>query len=118
MDTRITDPTTRYADIVFTFLREYAEEMYGQDPSPLEAQVIADREGHHYQLLRVGWANGRFVFSIRFHFDVKEGKVWIQVNNTEEMIGDELVKRGIPAEAIVFAFHPPEARHHLGFGVG
>ena len=74
MDTRITDPTTRYADIVLAFLREYAEEMYGQDPSPLEVQVIADRAGHHYQLLRVGWANGRFVFSIRFHFDVKEGK--------------------------------------------
>jgi hypothetical protein len=118
MDTRLIDPTPRYAEIVLAFLREYAEEMYGEDPSPLETQIIADQAGHHYQLLRVGWAHGRFMHSCRFHFDVKQGKVWIQINHTEEMIGDELVKRGIPAEDIVLAFHPPEVRQHTGFGIG
>ncbi len=114
----LNNKTAHYEAILLSFLHDYAEEMYGQDPSGLETQVMADKEGRHYQLLRVGWAHGRFFHACRFHFDIKDEKVWIQVNNTEEMIGDELVKRGIPAEDIVLAFHPPEVRQHTGFGEG
>lgn len=111
------DKIKTYQQAILTFLGEYAPNTYSNNPSGIEAQIIADKEKHHYQLLRLGWAHDRFHHSCRFHMDIKGGKVWVQVNNTEEMIGDELVKKGIPAKDIILAFHPERVRKHTGFGI-
>ena len=113
-----TDQEARYAQLLQQFLEDYVQEMYSRDPSGIENHVIVDPKGKHFQLLRVGWTRGRHIFGVRFHFDLKDDKVWVQANNTEEMIGDELIKYGIAREDIVLAFHPPELRVHTGFGVG
>lgn len=107
----------KYEEAILNFLNTYAKEMYSHDPSGVETFVITDKENHHYQLLRVGWNGSRHVFFCAFHFDIKDGKVWIQVNNTEEMVGDELVGRGIPKSDIVLAFHPEDMRQYTGFAV-
>lgn len=52
-----------------------------------------------------------------FHFDIVDEKIWIQQNNTEAMIADELVERGVPATDIVLGFVVPDARQFSGFAV-
>lgn len=111
------DKVKRYEEILIAFLQSYVKEMYAQDPSEVETIIISDRDNHHYQLLRVGWTDEQHIFYCPFHFDIKKGKVWIQMNNTETLIGDELVNLGIPQSDIILAFHPEGMREYTGFAV-
>jgi hypothetical protein len=110
------DQVEKYQQIILSVLEEYAQ--LGQPTPGLSRQIIADKERRHYQLVTVGWRDGqRFVYIVAFHFDIRDGKVWIQQNNTEAHIADELVERGIPASDIVIGFQPPFARAEAGFAV-
>jgi XisI protein len=68
-------------------------------------------------LLRIGWRKDRYVRACPFHFDIKDGKVWIQQNRTDIEVGDELIARGIPKSDIVIGFLPVEMRSTSGYAV-
>ncbi|MFD2572909.1 element excision factor XisI family protein [Spirosoma soli] len=51
------------------------------------------------------------------HFDIINGKVWLQVNNTDRELTDELIDLNVRQEDIVLAFHPENLRKHTGFAV-
>jgi hypothetical protein len=51
------------------------------------------------------------------HIDIIDGQVWIQANNTDRLIAEELVAAGIPPEAIVLGLQPPEVRRYTAYGV-
>ncbi|MCB9267704.1 MAG: XisI protein [Lewinellaceae bacterium] len=55
--------------------------------------------------------------SIVFHFDIKEGKIWLQANWIEVDVAEWLVERGVPKEDIVPGFQPPYARPYSGYAV-
>jgi hypothetical protein len=44
-------------------------------------------------------------------------RVWIQLDNTEDGIAEELISAGIPKQDIVLGFHEPEIRPYTGFAV-
>ena len=46
-----------------------------------------------------------------------DGKVWLQHDSTDAAIADQLVARGIPADAIVLGFQPEYIRQYSGFAV-
>lgn len=110
------DKLKHYQEAVMSLLTDYAN--FGKPGQGLEIQIIADKERNHFQLLTVGWQNNsKFVYSIAFHLDIKDGKVWVYQNNTDAMIGDELIERGVAKEDIVLAFHAPSERAYTGFAV-
>ena len=108
------DKITRYQNIVIGLMEEVASKPYANAPE-IEQQVIADTQRHHYQLINIGWHRGHFVFRPLLHFDIKDGKIWVQQNDTEIEIGDELVERGVRAKDIVFGFLPAEDRALVKF---
>jgi hypothetical protein len=79
----------------------------------LKTEVVADSIRHHYQLVTIGWHRARFVINPLLHFDLKENQVWIQQNDTGLEIGDELVRRGVDPQDIVFGFIPEHERDLL-----
>jgi hypothetical protein len=104
-----------YAHLLETFLKEEAE---GKMIPGIEFQVIIDRTNRHFQLIQTGWYEKCFIHNIVFHFVIKaDGKVWLLVNNTDMLVAEEMVKRGIPASDIVLGFHPINVRKHTGFAV-
>jgi hypothetical protein len=105
-----------YEDIVIQTLEEYAE-MFNQQRDGLEATVIIDREGKHYQLLNSGWRKDEYQFYVIFHFDIKDGKVWLQENRTDVLIAQELSDKGIPKKDIVLGLQFPELRADTGYAV-
>jgi len=109
------DKINKYQQAIIDYLDYYKEEMYSRDTSGVETQVVADKEKHHYQLVRLGWSDGRHVYYCPLHFDIKDGKVWVQLNNTEEMVGDELISRGVAKSDIVLGFHHESMRGYTGF---
>ena len=51
------------------------------------------------------------------HFDIIQGKIWIQYNGTEEAVADRLVKLGVPPSDIVIGFHSPFKRQFTPYAV-
>ncbi len=83
----------------------------------VENQLIFDEERGHYQLFRVGFEEQRRVHYCVFHFDLKEGKIWVQEDTTDIPIVQRLLDAGIPREEIVLGFHAPFKRPYTGFAV-
>ncbi len=75
-----------------------------------ETQLVCDRERDHYQLLSLGWQGHRLFYSVLIYLDMKDGKVWIQRNETDRLIAQELVALGVGREDIVLGLQPVYAR--------
>jgi XisI protein len=110
------DKIIKYQDILEQFLEEEATIEYANQN--IERQVLADRKRNHFQLFSIGWDNDKFHHDIILHFDIQTtGKVWIQQNNTELQVADELITRGISRNDIVLGFRHPKIRPFTGFAV-
>jgi hypothetical protein len=81
-----------------------------------EIQTIFDEQQDHYQLLYVGWRGNKRDFGCILHLDIKDGRIWIQHDGTEEGIANRLVEMGVPKQDIILAFHEPYVRQFTGFG--
>jgi XisI protein len=51
------------------------------------------------------------------HFDIKDGKIWIQYNGTELAIAQILVDRGVHTSDIVLGFHSAFKRQFSGYSI-
>lgn len=110
------DTVTKYQNIIIEFLEQYATIKPVNQPD-VNNYIIADRERNHFQLLRIGWEGSQYIFTVVFHFEIKNGKVWFQRNTTELEVVDVLMEKGVPREDIVLGFRPPYARPYTGFAV-
>lgn len=63
----------------------------------------------------MGWDKDQYRFGVIFHFDIVNGKIWLQQNRTDILIARELVQRGIPKDDIVLGLQPPEARSYTEY---
>ncbi|XHR81325.1 MAG: XisI protein [Gloeotrichia echinulata GP01] len=110
------DKITQYQQIIEQLLQEYAG--IASSDTEIETQLIFDTERHHYQLVNVGWKNQRRVYGCFLHIDIKDGKVWLQHNGTENEVGEDLANLGIPKQDIVIGFHSPFKRQFTDYAVG
>ena len=108
------DKVRKYQDIIVDYLNGYVERI-STNVENTEYQVIVDRENNHFQVLHLGWEGPQYIFAVVFHFDIKDGKIWFQRNNTEHEVVDVFMERGVPPADIVLGFRPPYARPHTGF---
>ncbi|MFN0035808.1 MAG: XisI protein [Saprospiraceae bacterium] len=103
------DKIEKYQQIILELLEEYAA-IPSSYPTSLRDEVVADTVRNHFQLITLGWEGARFVYEVVFHFDILDDKVWIQQNNTEANLAEELVERGIPKSDVVIGFQPLAVR--------
>jgi hypothetical protein len=97
-------------DIYRQIIQEFLQEFTTDD---LEAQLIFDTQRDHYLVMHVSWRGEYRIYGCAMHFDIIDGKVWIQNNSTEVFVDQELIKRGIPKQDIVFGFRSPSIRELL-----
>ena len=97
-----------------------AKEVVNRPHSDLKDIVVADKEQHHYMLLRTGWYSPKeFVNHIVIHFYIAEnGKIWLLENNTDVPITEELIKQGVPYSEIVLGFYPADYHHSFWYDGG
>lgn len=82
-----------------------------------ETQLLFDDERGHYQVTRIAWEGIRGIFMVIFHFDLKDGKIWVQRNISDYDIVGDLEEKGVPKSDIVLAFHSPRMRKYTGYAV-
>ena len=110
------DKLTQYRQFIQQILTEYSQ--YKPAYGEVELELIADTTHDHYQLLSVGWNKLERIHGSILHLDIREGKIWIQYDGTEEGIANRLVEYGVPRDDIVLAFHPPYKRPYTTFATG
>ncbi len=76
-----------YRQYIQQVLTDYAQRRTSHNKDDeLEMQTVFDTMRDHYQLIYVGWDKGKRVFGPVMHLDIKNGKIWIQWNGTEDDI--------------------------------
>lgn len=110
------DSVNTYAKAIRKILDEYAG-IPAANEADICNEVLYDTERHRYLLLSLGWSNGRRIHNTVIHIDIIDEQVWIQSNNTDRLIAEELVELGIPAQAIVLGLQPPEVRPYTAYGL-
>lgn len=110
--------TKKYSKLLTAFLEDFSNK-YKKSANGLTIMPIIDSERHHYQVITHGFQikPKKHVFSILFHFDIIEEKIWFQCNYTDLLIEDELLKLGVPKSDIIFGWLPEYARVHSGWGI-
>lgn len=110
------DKIIKYESIILKILEEYAAIRYANLDASNE--LIIDRENHRYQVVTIGWDGYKRVHTATLHFDIKGGKIWIQQDQTEHGIANDLVEAGVPKSDIMLNYLLPEVREELEFAKG
>ena len=115
---------TKIREIIEKLLSEYVEYLKGSNltvqpgtESDQAIELILDRENHRYLLVETGWISQKRIYDVLIHLDIINEKLWIQKDETEEGIADELVKLGISKEQIVLAYKSLPRRQITDFAV-
>lgn len=109
------DTLAQYRTIIKDLIRQYAT--YQPARGDVQIEMIFDDLNDHYELMYAGWNGPYRIHGSVVHIDIRDGKVWIQHDGTEDGIADELVQAGIPHDRIVLAFKSPDIRLHTDFAV-
>ncbi|MEZ4708798.1 MAG: XisI protein [Caldilineaceae bacterium] len=97
-----------YRQIVKQLLTIYSQIPYVHDD--LFDETIFDDESGRYLLVTMGWQGSKRINTIVLHLDLRDDKVWIQCNNTDQDIVQELVQSGIaPADIAI----PVSTKSHM-----
>lgn len=116
------DKRVNIAEIVKSYLTDLRSDLDDYNAAHNEAylrhSLIFDDVHEHYQLLRYGWQNEKYIHNVSIHIDIIGGKVWIQRNTTEEEIVDVLAENGITSGDVVLGFVSPEMRKLYAYGQG
>lgn len=110
------DKLVTYRQVIQQLLDE--DQRYRASYGDIHREAIQDREHDHYQLLSIGWYQQQRIHGCLWHIDIRDNKIWIQQDNTEEGLANRLVARGIPKRDIVLAYQSPFKRQFTEFAVG
>lgn len=110
------DTISQYRTYIEQILQDYST--YKPSYGDVEIELSVDHIHDHYQLLRVGWYNQQRIHGILLHIDIRDGKIWIQHDGTEEGVANRLVEYGVPKTDIVLAFQSPYKRQFTDFAQG
>lgn len=86
---------------------------------PVESQTVFDTKSDRYLLMNVGWKNSNTrIYGCVLHVDIRNDKIWVQHDGTEDAIADQLAALGVSKQDIVLAYHAPYVRQYTEFATG
>ena len=104
-----------YREIIKKAMRELAD--FIPEEEGIRTEVLLDDANGHYQVLQVGWKNGRRIHGTLFHVDLLGDKVYLEHDGTDLALVDDLLDGGIPKSDIVMGFQPPAHRKYTDYAV-
>ena len=103
------DTLNRYREIVCEVLLPLTQRRYSGGGVINES--VFDTQSDRYLIMTIGWQNRTHrITRCLVQLDIINSKIWIQQDNTEEGIADDLEAAGVPKSDIVLAFHPEKDR--------
>lgn len=111
------DKITRYRALIKDILTTYDQLVHKSPDYNVETCLVFDENHDHYLWLTVDWQGDKRRKSTHVHVRIKNEKIYIEEDWTEEGTANELLREGVPKEDIVLAFHAPESRKFTEFAV-
>lgn len=109
------DKLANYRQCIQQFLTEQCQgETLGGE---IESEIVFDLTHDRYLLIDLGWNKHQRIYNCVIHLEIREGKIWIQHNQTDVLIADNLIARGVAKADIVLGFQPPYIREYIGLEV-
>ncbi|NER46461.1 MAG: XisI protein [Symploca sp. SIO1A3] len=109
------DTLDNYRKIIKTVLEPYTKIPYSH--GDLTCKPVFDEVTDSYILVTLGWDTTKRVHGCLVHLDIIDGKVWVQRDEIEYGVTEELVAAGIPKDKIVLGFHPVDVRQYTGYAI-
>jgi hypothetical protein len=107
----------QYAQLLENLLNEQPEILHDLNDKDIETHLVYDRVRQRYIVYRVGWHNKKRVSAVLIYVHIKNGKIWIEEDWTEDGIIPALLAAGVSKEDIVLAFRHPQMRPLTEFAV-
>ncbi|ACB00957.1 excision controlling factor protein, XisI like protein (plasmid) [Picosynechococcus sp. PCC 7002] len=105
------DKLNHYRQIIQDMLNEKAKiKPIGGD---IEVETVFDEKKDRYLLVHLGWNDQQRIYSCVLHLEIQEEKIWIQNNQTDQSITEELLEKGVPKIDIISGLQPAYIREHL-----
>ncbi|MEH2424919.1 MAG: XisI protein [Nostoc sp.] len=109
------DKLTPYQNLIKQILTEYQRISSQVTVVDVDEVLMFDDQRSQYLWLNIGWKKGKRVKAISVYIRIKNEKIYIEEDLTEEGMATELMGLGVPASDIVLAFQPPEVRKYTEF---
>ncbi len=111
------DRLDKYRDVIKKILTEYHSWASNSNIRKSESCLVFDEVHDQYFWFLMGWQDKRKYRNIQVHIRIKNQKIYIEDDWTEDGIANELLREDIPKSDIVLAFHDPETRKLTEFAV-
>ncbi len=110
------DRLKHYRQTIKEVITEY-HQINKKANSAIESVLALDEVHDQYLLLLMGWNKDERIKNVMIHIQLKDEKIWIEEDWTEEGVATDLLQKGIGREEIVLAFHPPHVRKYTEFAI-
>ena len=100
------DKLEKYRQIVQKIIEKHAA--YQPTYGDIETIKVCDLVDDNYLLLNVGWDRTGRVHAMDLHLRIKEDKIWVEWDGTEDGVTEELLEAGVLSKDIVLGFYRPE----------
>lgn len=111
------DKLDSYRHLIQEILTEYYKLGAKSINSKLENVLVFDGEHDHYLLIVMGWEGEERIKGNTIHVRLRDGKIWIEEDWTEDGVVTDFLEAGVSPEDIVLAFHPPHLRQYTEFAI-
>ena len=111
------DKLTKYRQLIKQLLLEQVALAERPPLAEVETIPVFDEEHDDYLIRDVGWLQRKRVRNTLLDVRLRNGKIWIEEDWTEEGLATALLEAGVPKEDILLAFHAPEIRQYTEFAV-
>ncbi|MEH2175957.1 XisI protein [Nostoc sp.] len=109
------DKLIQYQNLIKQILTEYQRISSQVSVVDVDEVLIFDDEISQYLWFNIGWKQGKRVKGISVYIRIKNDKIYIEEDLTEEGMATELMRLNVPQIDIVLAFQPPEVRKYTEF---
>ena len=78
---------------------------------------VMDTAHDRYTLTHVDFDKERYKSHLLAQMEIRDGKIWILTDNTEDGLASDLVVEGVPKDHIVLGFYSPSLREMGEFAI-
>lgn len=107
------DKTNKYLNIIKTIMDAYVASM--QANLDEEVYLVEDPIKMNYLIYHHAWRGSSRSYGCILHVRIKNEKIQVEYDGTDEAFAAVFAAAGIPKEDIVLAFHAPAKRPFTGF---
>ena len=109
------DKINHYRQSIKQVLTEYDNLSCQSSNDKSETCIVFDETHDHYLWLTLDWQGSKRLKYTHVHIRIKNDKIYIEEDYTQEGIATELMRLGVTKNDIVLAFHPPDVRKFTDF---